>query len=110
MTFQSFPKSVTIQDKESVEIECEILGKPTNGKLIILHMFTCPKLYNITIAVSNCFVKEVPENKSHLTSFHIDVVWFPLYEIAFIAIASSGCYCNFFGPWSAIAQTMVQTY
>jgi len=32
MTFQSFPKSVTVQDKESVEIECEILGKPTNGK------------------------------------------------------------------------------
>lgn len=32
VTFQTFPKSVTAQEKESVEIECEILGKPTNGK------------------------------------------------------------------------------
>lgn len=33
ITFQTFPKSVTVQEKESVEIECEILGKPTSGKL-----------------------------------------------------------------------------
>lgn len=32
VTFQKFPKSVTVQDKESVEIECEILGNPTNGE------------------------------------------------------------------------------
>jgi len=28
--FRTFPKSVTVQEKESVEIECEILGKPTS--------------------------------------------------------------------------------
>lgn len=32
VTFRTFPKSVTVQEKESVEIECEILGKPTSGK------------------------------------------------------------------------------
>jgi len=34
MTFKTFPKSVTVQEKGSVEIECEILGKPTSGKYI----------------------------------------------------------------------------
>lgn len=29
LNFQTFPKSVTVQEKESVEVECEILGKPT---------------------------------------------------------------------------------
>jgi hypothetical protein len=43
MTFQSFPKSVTVQDKESVEIECEILGKPTSGK----RSYNTYKFYNI---------------------------------------------------------------
>jgi len=43
MTFQSFPKSVTVQDKESVEIECEILGKPTSGK----RSYDTYKFYNI---------------------------------------------------------------
>jgi len=34
LTFKSFPKSVTVQEKESVEIECEILGKPSSGKYV----------------------------------------------------------------------------
>lgn len=32
MTFNTFPKSVTVQEKESVEIECEIVGNPKTGK------------------------------------------------------------------------------
>jgi len=80
MTFQSFPKSVTVQDKESVEIECEILGKPTNGKSWHYYM---SNMYNITFVLSDHFVKKV---RLHLTSFHMDVVWFTLNEITFIAV------------------------
>jgi len=34
LVFKSFPKSVTVPEKESVEIECEILGKPSTGKIM----------------------------------------------------------------------------
>lgn len=39
VTFQTFPKSVTVQEKESVEIECEILGKPKNGECHYLSFY-----------------------------------------------------------------------
>jgi len=55
MTFQSFPKSVTVQEKESVEIECEILGKPKNGKRLHDDM---SNMCDITFVVSDHFVKK----------------------------------------------------
>lgn len=70
MTFQSFPKSVTIQDKESVEIECEILGKPTNGKSTY-NIQTYQKLFNISLMIFRRFEEKVFKNMSHLTSFHL---------------------------------------
>lgn len=70
MTFQSFPKSVTVQDKESVEIECEIHGKPTNGKNTY-NIHTYQKLYNITLMMFKQFEERVFKNMSYLTSFYL---------------------------------------
>lgn len=32
VAFKTFPKSVTVHEKESVQVECEISGNPTDGK------------------------------------------------------------------------------
>lgn len=98
MTFQSFPKSVTVQDKESVEIECEILGKPTNGKSIY-NIHTYQKLYNIILMIFRRFKERVFKNMSHLIIFHLagDLVNHKRNKISSNGILFLYMECIFFG-------------